>query len=147
MNIFYLVSLTFHNCAIACTPFGTPKFFHELQIYLTQHGCLSTCRTGVYCRLEASAGHSNIVPLAIRHHLFLGFWLVNTWFFAHPHDHRAVTCLNNIHQLNIRRGKKLDSNCHIHNLLFGVVLVHKNIQIVTNSIGCIQYARAFGHSL
>ena len=46
--------------------------------------------------------------LTIWHHLFLEFWLVNTWFFAHWHRQRAVTCLGNVRQLNIRRGKKLD---------------------------------------
>ena len=48
-----------------------------------------------------------IVRLTIRHQLFLEFWLVNGWFFAHPHDQDAVTRLENVHQLNIRRDKKL----------------------------------------
>ena len=48
----------------------------------------STCRTGVYCRLEASAGHS------------LEWWLVT--------------------------------------------LVHRNIQVAANSIGCIRCDKAFG---
>ena len=49
----------------------------------------------------------HIVRLAIRGHLFLQFWLVDTWTFAHPRDHRAVARLENVRQLNIRRGKKL----------------------------------------
>ena len=51
--------------------------------------------------------HWHIVGLAIRGHLFLKFWMVGTWFLAHPRDHRAVTHLENVHQLNIRRAKKL----------------------------------------
>ena len=43
-----------------------------------------------------------------RHHLFLEFWLVDTWFFTHWHHQRAVTRLENVGQSNIRRGKKLD---------------------------------------
>ena len=31
----------------------------------------------------------------------------DTWFFAHPRDHRDVTRLENVRQLNIRRGEKL----------------------------------------
>ena len=48
----------------------------------------------------------HIVCLAIRDQQFLEFWLVFTWFFPHPHDQRAVTRLENVRQLNIRRGKK-----------------------------------------
>ena len=36
--------------------------------------------------------------------------------FARPYDQRAVTRLENLRQLNIWRGKKRASNCHIHNL-------------------------------
>ena len=87
VNILYFVQLTICNCAIACKPFGTP--FHELQIYLTQHGCASTHRTGIYCGLEASPGHSL--------------------------EWRLVT------------------------------LVHRNIQVATNLIGCIWFVREFGN--
>ena len=48
----------------------------------------------------------HIVCLAIRDQQFLEFWFVFTWFFPHPHDQRAVTRLENVRQLNIRRGKK-----------------------------------------
>ena len=57
------------------------------------------------CRLHNHISH--IVPLTIWHQRFLEFWLVDTWFFAHPRVQRAVTRLENVHQLNIRRGKKL----------------------------------------
>ena len=43
----------------------------------------------------------------MRHHLFLEFWLVYTWFFTHWRHHRAVTRLENVRQSNIRRDKKL----------------------------------------
>ena len=48
----------------------------------------------------------HIVPLAIWHHLFT-FWLVDTGFFAHSCDQRAVIRLDNARQLNIRKDKKL----------------------------------------
>ena len=38
--------------------------------------------------------------MAMRHHLFLEFWLVYTWDFAEPR-------LESVHQSNIWRGKKL----------------------------------------
>ena len=34
-------------------------------------------------------------------------WFVDTWFFTHSRDKRAVTRLENVRQLNIRQGKKL----------------------------------------
>ena len=50
-------------------------------------------------------------------HLFVEFWLVDTWLFAHWRHQRAVTRLKNVRQLNIRRGIKRVSNCHKVNLL------------------------------
>ena len=58
----------------------------------------------------------HIVPLTIWHHLFLEFWLVDTWSFAHPQDQRAATRLENVRQLNKGEAKSWVSNCHIHNL-------------------------------
>ena len=43
----------------------------------------------------------------MRYHLFLEFWLVDTSSFADWRHQRAVTCLENVRQSNIRRGKKL----------------------------------------
>ena len=59
------------------------------------------------------------ICLATWHQLFLKFWLVNTWFFAYPLDQRAVTRLENVRQLNIRRGKKLGFviECLVENVL------------------------------
>ena len=45
------------------------------------------------------------VPLTIWHHLFLEFWLVDTWIFAHWRHQCTVTCPENVRQLDIRRGK------------------------------------------
>ena len=50
----------------------------------------------------------HIIRLTIWHELFLEFWLVDTCFFAHPHDQRAVNRLENVRQLNIMPGKELD---------------------------------------
>ena len=41
------------------------------------------------------------------HHLFLEFWLVDTWLLAYWRYQRAATRLENVRQLNIRQGKKL----------------------------------------
>ena len=51
--------------------------------------------------------HKHIVTLTMWHHLFLEFWLLNTWFLAWWCHQRAVTHLENVRQLNIRRGRKL----------------------------------------
>ena len=50
---------------------------------------------------------THLVHLTMRHHLFLVFWLVDIWFFTCWCHHSAVTCLENVLQSNIRRGKKL----------------------------------------
>ena len=52
----------------------------------------------------------------MRHHVFLEFWLVDTWFFADWRQHSAVTRLENVRQSNIRRVKKLVYNCLINTL-------------------------------
>ena len=67
---------------------------------------------------KSSVFRYHIVRLTIWHQIFLEFWLVDTWFFAHPCDQRAVTRLENVHQLNTRRGKKLGLQLsHIDNLI------------------------------
>ena len=59
----------------------------------------------------------HIVRLTIWHNLFLEFWLVNPWYFTHWRHQRAVTCLENVRQLNIRRGKKLGFQLSYRQLL------------------------------
>ena len=64
----------------------------------------------------------HIVRLTMRHHLFLEFWLVGTWYFAHWRHHRDVTRLENVRQSSIRRGKKLGFQLsHKHPLWFEAV--------------------------
>ena len=48
------------------------------------------------------------LTITIWHHLFLKFWLANTWFFAHWHHQSVVNRLEDVRQLNIKRGQKLD---------------------------------------
>ena len=64
----------------------------------------------------------HIVHLTIWHQLFLiaEYWLVDTWFFAHPRDQRAVTRLENVHQFNKKRGKKLGFELSHRQPLIGV---------------------------
>ena len=47
------------------------------------------------------------VSLTIWHHQFLEFWLVDIWIFAHWRHQSAVTRLESVCQLNIRRSRKL----------------------------------------
>ena len=44
-------------------------------------------------------GTNHTVRLTIWHLLFLELWLVDTWFFTHPRDQRAVARLENVRQL------------------------------------------------
>ena len=70
-----------------------------------------TCRIGQF---------KHTVCLTIWYQLFLEFLLVHTLFnklipsflphLSHPRHQRAVTCLENVRQLNERWGKKLDIN-------------------------------------
>ena len=48
-----------------------------------------------------------IVRLTMWHHLFLEFWLVNTWFFVDWRHESAVARLENVRQLNKRRDKNM----------------------------------------
>ena len=59
---------------------------------------------------------NHIVRFTIWHHLFLEFWLVNIWFFAHWSHQLAAARLENVRQLNIRRSKNWLPNCHIDTL-------------------------------
>ena len=58
-----------------------------------------------HTKRKISALHT--VPLTIWHHLFLEFWLVDTWIFAHWRHQCTVTRLENVRKLNIRRGFQL----------------------------------------
>ena len=65
----------------------------------------------------------HIVPLTMRHHLFLELWLVKTWLFADWRQHRAVTHLENVRQSNTRRDKKLGFQLsHKHPLILNIIL-------------------------
>ena len=63
----------------------------------------------LYDRSKRVYGYSNehIVGLTIWHHLFLEFWSVSTWCFAHWRHQRAVTRLKNVRHINLIRGKKV----------------------------------------
>ena len=61
----------------------------------------------VNCKLTYVFSANHLVRLTIWYQLFLEFWLVDTWLFAHPRDQRAVTRLEYVRLLNISRGKKL----------------------------------------
>ena len=49
-----------------------------------------------------------IVRLSIWHQSFLELWLVDSWFFAHPRDQRAVTRLEKMFRKRFRRNKSPD---------------------------------------
>ena len=42
---------------------------------------------------------THVVYIVIWYQLFLEFWLVHTWFFAHRHDQRLATRLKNVRQI------------------------------------------------
>ena len=96
-------NFAFH-CAGAiyhCIHFATTSFLQVPSVFTPTQGVMATLATLTMV---------HIVCLAIWHYLFLKLWLFHTWFFTHLifwHQQHAVTCLENVHQLNIRRGKKL----------------------------------------
>ena len=64
-------------------------------------------------KLTKKASCQHTVRLTIWYQLFLELWLAHNWYFAHPRHQRhqhAETSLENVRQLNIRWGKKLDIN-------------------------------------
>ena len=61
----------------------------------------------LFCKSFRTIFRYHIVPLTIWKQLFLEYWMIRTWSFAHPQNQRAVTRLKNARQLSIRRGKKL----------------------------------------
>ena len=65
------------------------------------------CKNPYFMLYHRNNNMVQTVPLPIWHHLFFEFWLVNTWIFTHWSHQRAVTGLENVCQLNVRRGKKL----------------------------------------
>ena len=74
----------------------------------------------------------------MRHHLFLEFWLVDTWFFTHWRHHRDVTYIEYVRQPNIRRGKKLGFQLsHKHALLWNTIFTYhhryQNAQRITHT--------------
>ena len=110
-------SINYHPLNVSWDKFGSKH-----QICSTKKAFLRYSGTGVFLWILAKSLRilfteylratpptvSSSPPNSIWHHLFLEFWLVvDTWFFAHWRHRRAVTCLENVNQLNIRRGKKL----------------------------------------
>ena len=74
--------------------------------------CLAPCLTAWNpCESRQGGGPrifvDHMVRLTIWDHLFLEFSLVSNWFFAHRRHQRALTRLENVRQINIRRGREL----------------------------------------
>ena len=93
--------------------YAIPNFLERLSFqdvrkkkvwFSMQRSHLSLCQFVV--AIFASQ-HIHTIFLTIWHLPFLEFWLVDTWSFAHWPHQRAVTHLENVRQLNIRRGKNL----------------------------------------
>ena len=81
---------------------GTQKFHHLLG-----YRAIGINSSLIVFLSSLRFSNLHIVRLTIWHHLFLEFWLITTWFFAHWRHQRVVTRLENVRQLNIRRCKKL----------------------------------------
>ena len=93
--------LSLCRCHYHCIHFATTSFLQVPSVFAPSQGVMATLGTLTMV---------HIVCLAIWHYLFLEFWLFHTWFFTDLifwHQQHAVTCLENVHQLNIKRGKKL----------------------------------------
>ena len=86
-------------------PFLNAPFLYPLKI--SENCKVFWCFQGVEKGLVHWKQMDHVVRLTIWHHLFLAFWLVDTWFCADWRNQRAVTRLENVRQLNIRQGKKL----------------------------------------
>ena len=106
-----------------CNCYQIPQLNCKLKRYdMTWYGIHVRYDIYVITCLFNTFAFIHIVRLTMRHHLFLKFWLVDTWFFADWRHHRAVTRLESVRQSNIRRGKKL-----------GVQLSHKHPLFIDSS--------------
>ena len=72
----------------------------------------------------------------MKRHLFLEFWLVDTWLFADWRHRRAVTRLENVRQSNIWRGKKLGFQMSHEHPLYCIFMYlnHESKKILTEAI-------------
>ena len=74
----------------------------------------------------------HIVCLTIWHHLFLEFELVHTYFFAYWRHQRVVARVENMCQLNIRRGQKLGFQLSLDNLVLTLTLFKRSFCYTTS---------------
>ena len=81
--------------------FHVTVYFIWLQYLI----CIFALRCCLLIRIILLIHFTCAFRLTICHHLFLEFWLINTWFFAHWRHQLAVTRLENVRQLNITRVK------------------------------------------
>lgn len=95
--------------------------FHEKMIlmYFWKYWGIGSLGTNLSLALEivllvyfylSNFRYKHRVHVIIGYQLFLEFWSVHTWVFAHRRLQRAVTRLENVFQLIKRWEKKLDIN-------------------------------------
>ena len=81
---------------------GNKKSYQGKKIWYLERFDVSQTPDPIYVSKWGIVKH--IVLLTMRHHLFLEFWLADTWFFADWSQHRDVTRLEIVRQSNVRRG-------------------------------------------
>ena len=88
---------------------------HKFEIFSAKHRSFGIDRYYTY------SASDNLTPT------FLKFWLADTWIFVYWRHQRALTRLENVRQLNIRRGKKLGFQLSYRHLLY---IVNNIIEII-----------------
>ena len=91
-------------------PIAGEIYYVWLTIRHMKFSRTSKFRTMFLEQLSVFLNSQPTVRVTIWYQLFLEFWLVHTWIFAHWRYQLAVTRLENVRQLNERWGKKLDIN-------------------------------------
>ena len=102
----YLKSIK-HNSKIQTTMFFYPRVSFPWKSSLKE--CLFLSSIYLF-KSKSTKKTSYTARVTIWYQLFLEFWLVYTWIFAHWRHQCAVARLKNVRQLNERWGKKLDIN-------------------------------------
>ena len=87
----------------------------KFEIFSSKHRSFGIDRYYTY------SASDNLTPT------FLEFWLTDTWIFVYWRHQRALTRLENVRQLNIRRGKKLGFQLSYRHLLY---IVNNIIEII-----------------
>ena len=101
-HIIFFETVCFANYTAKKISEGNTKSYQDKKIWYLERFDVSQTPDPIYVSKWGIVKH--IVLLTMRHHLFLEFWLADTWFFADWSQHRDVTRLEIVRQSNVRRG-------------------------------------------